>query len=165
MNLAESIPMICREFAKDGISFALAGGFAFSIHIIPRATTDIDFMIFTLSGLEQIKESLKSIFPDIIAHRNPLKGGIFNVWRFVALENDEETVIDILVSDDSDFAESALKRINFLEFNNQKIPVLSLEDIYVMKKKSTRYQDIHDCKMIEDIKGESLDRAYIEEWI
>jgi hypothetical protein len=141
MNLAESIPMICREFEKDGISFALAGGFAFSIHIIPRATTDIDFMIFTLSGLEQIKESLKNIFPDIIAHRNPLKGGTFNVWRFVALENDEETVIDILVSD------------------------VSIEDIYVMKKKSARHQDMHDCRMIEEVKGDKLDRIYITRWI
>lgn len=163
MNLAESITLICREFEKDRISFALAGGFAFSIHIIPRATTDIDFMIFTQSGLEQIEESLKRIFPDLIAHRSPLKGGTFNVWRFVGID-DEETVIDILVSDDSAFAESALKRIDFLEFNNQKIPVLSLEDIYIMKKKSTRYQDIHDCKMIDEVKGESLDRAYIEKW-
>jgi hypothetical protein len=164
MNLGDSISRICSAFKMDGISFALAGGFAFSIHIIPRATTDIDFMIFTRSDLGVIEKSLGEIFSHLISHREPIKGGEFKVWRFVGID-DEETVIDILVSDDEFFAESALKRINSLNFKNQEIPVLSLEDIYIMKKKSTRYQDIHDCKMIEEIKGESLDRAYIEKWI
>jgi hypothetical protein len=164
MNLAESLTLICREFEKEEISFALAGGFAFSIHIIPRATTDIDFMIFTQSGLEKIKKSLNSIFSHVVVHSEPIKGGTFNVWRFVGID-DEETVIDILVSDDSAFAESALKRINFLNYNDQEIPVLSIEDIYVMKKQSSRHQDMHDCRMIEDVKGDKLDRSYITRWI
>ena len=43
----------------------LAGGFAFSIHIIPRATTGIDFVIFTDNPLNKIEQSLKKKFCDI----------------------------------------------------------------------------------------------------
>ena len=60
--------------------------------------------------------------------------------------------------------EKRCRDISYLNYNNAKIPIVSIEDIYIMKKKSIRHQDIHDCKMIEEIQGESLDWSYIRQW-
>ena len=163
MRLDHSITRLAQVFEKDGIIFALAGGFAFSIHIIPRATTDIDFIVFTKDSLHLVEQSIKKVFPDLIAHKHPIKAGIFDVWRFVGIDN-EETIIDIMLSRDDVFAEKVVTRISYLNYNNAKIPIVSIEDIYIMKKKSIRHQDIHDCKMIEEIQGESLDWSYIRQW-
>jgi len=51
--------------------------------------------------------------------------------------------------------------MTYLEYNNTNIPILSIEDIYLMKKNSRRPQDISDCRMIEEIKKEKLDWNYI----
>ncbi len=153
---------IVKVFSNDGVTFALAGGFAFSIHIIPRATTDIDFVIFTDNSLKQIELSLEKVFHDIIRHSKPIKAGEFDVWRFVGI-NSEETTIDILIPVDPEFSRNAADRITYIDYKDSSIPVLSIEDIYIMKKKSARLQDMHDCKMIEEVRGESLDWKYIRE--
>ena len=162
MNLDSSLLEIVDEFKKDGIIFALAGGFAFSIHIIPRATVDIDFIIFTKDDKMKIESSLKKVFQNLVLHEIPIKAGNFEVWRFVGID-DEETVIDILISNDSRFSENAAARISYIEYKDTAIPVLSIEDIYLMKKNSLRPQDISDCRMIEEVKGESLDLDYIRD--
>lgn len=160
MNLDSTLVKIVNIFKEDNIIFALAGGFAFSIHIIPRATVDIDFVIFTDEDTSQIEKSLKKSFKELIRHKNPIKAGNFKVWRFVGIDG-EETIIDIMVCSDTKFKENAPVRISFLKFNDTEIPVLSVEDIYLMKKNSKRPQDISDCRMIEEVKKENLDWDYI----
>ncbi len=162
MNLDHSLIKVADAFKKDNIIFALAGGFAFSIHIIPRATVDIDFVIFTNDNKMQVESSLKKVFGSLIPHKNPIKAGNFEAWRFVGID-DEETVIDILISTDSKFSKNASERIVYLNYNNTTIPILSIEDIYLMKKNSTRPQDISDCRVIEAVKKENLDWDYIRQ--
>ena len=160
MNLDYSLIKVVDTFKKDDIIFALAGGFAFSIHIIPRATVNIDFVIFTEDNKMKIELSLKKAFNSLIPHKNPIKAGNFEVWRFVGID-EEEIIIDILKSNDRKFSENAAARISYLEYHNTSIPILSIEDIYLMKKNSLRPQDISDCRMIEEVKGASLDWNYI----
>ncbi len=160
MNLDSSLTKITNAFRNDNIIFALAGGFAFSIHIIPRATVDIDFVIFTNDNKIKIESSLKRLFSSLIPHKTPIKAGNFEVWRFIGID-DEETVIDILISTDSEFTKNAAERITYLEYNDTTIPILSIEDIYLMKKNSIRPQDISDCIMIKEVKKETLDWDYI----
>lgn len=162
MNLDYSLIKVVETFKKDDIIFALAGGFAFSIHIIPRATVDIDFVIFTEDNKIKIELSLKKVFNSLIPHKNMIKAGNFEVWRFVGID-EEEIIIDILKSNKRQFSENAAARISYLEYKNTSIPILSIEDIYLMKKNSLRPQDISDCRMIEEVKGASLDWNYIRE--
>lgn len=163
MTLDYRLTRIVETFINDNIIFALAGGFAFSIHIIPRATTDIDFVIFAPDSIHRVESSLKKLYQAVIPHPKPIKAGIFNVWRFIGID-DEENVIDILITDNTEFSENASKRINYIEYNSTKIPLLSIEDIYIMKKNSKRLQDINDCDMIEKVKGETLDWIYIKRY-
>jgi len=160
MNLDLTLTKIVNIFKEDNILFALAGGFAFSIHIIPRATVDIDFVIFTDENTSRIEKSLTKIFEDLIRHKNPIKAGNFEIWRFVGIDG-EETIIDIMVCSDNKFKENAPERISYLKYNDTEIPVLSIEDIYLMKKNSKRPQDIADCRMIEEVKKDTLDWNYI----
>jgi len=164
VNLDESLTRVINAFKQDNIVFALAGGFAFSIHVIPRATVDIDFVIFSIDNLVKIEKSLKKVYGTLIPHRNPIKAGDFEVWRFIGIDN-EETIIDILITINSEFTENAARRVTLLDYNNTNIPVLSIEDIYIMKKKSIRFQDINDCEMIEKVKGKILDWNYIRSFI
>lgn len=160
MNLDQTLLKVVNAFKEDDILFALAGGFAFSIHIIPRATVDIDFVIFTGEDTKQIELSLKKVFKNLIPHKESIKAGSFEVWRFIGID-DEETIIDILISGNPEFTKNAAGRMTYLEYNNTNIPILSVEDIYLMKKNSTRPQDISDCRMIEEVKKDNLDWNYI----
>lgn len=89
MSLESTLVKVVNRLTDDGIIFALAGGFAYSIHIIPRATVGIDFVIFTENDTLRIKQSLEKIFDSLILHKNPIKAGNFDIWRFIGI-NDEE---------------------------------------------------------------------------
>jgi pyruvate/2-oxoglutarate/acetoin dehydrogenase E1 component len=152
-----------RALNRAGVRYALAGGFAFSIRAVPRSTVDIDFLILTPEDKESLIQALKKEYKTLIVHDKPMAAGAFEIFRLVAVD-EYETIIDLLSPGPAEFIRSALYRADKIPFQGEDIPVLTIDDIYVMKKGSCRHQDIHDCEVIETIMMDGLDMDYIKKW-
>lgn len=66
--LAEAVADLLADFNRRSVQYALAGGWAFSALIEPRATTDIDVLILLdRPSSESIHSLLAPLFESLIA--------------------------------------------------------------------------------------------------
>ena len=132
-DLAGTLAELLAELDHRNVLYALAGGWAFSALVEPRATTDIDLLILLDSPSQQGIQSLVSpIFTSIIVHPRPMKLKGVSIWRCLGLRNQQEVVLDFLLAD-SDFLKSALARQRQIFLGGQQVAVLALEDLMLMK--------------------------------
>ena len=63
---------LITDFNRRGVAYALAGGWAYSALVEPRATTDIDLLILLdPPSREEIQALFSSLFDSTIIHPNP----------------------------------------------------------------------------------------------
>jgi len=164
MNLEEKLVSVVTSLSDANLACALAGGFAYGIHIIPRATTDIDLIVVSTAEVERIEDALHRAFDKLIPHREPMAAGSVSIRRFVGFDDEQETIVDFIIPSNHDFGVNILQRSVPLPFRGVDIPVVSLEDLYLLKKLSIRLQDRSDCEMMLKIKGPLMDWPYIDRW-
>ncbi len=141
----------------------LAGGWAFSALVAPRATSDIDILILLdPPSRETIQFLLSSVFTSTIIHSAPMKFRGISIWRCTGIRENQETVVDLLLAD-SDFLQSALARKRQISFGGQNLCVVTLEDLMLMKMMAGRLQDRADLERIAQAELQ-VDQAYIEQW-
>ncbi|HSV95487.1 MAG TPA: nucleotidyl transferase AbiEii/AbiGii toxin family protein [Spirochaetota bacterium] len=164
MILEERLIAVITSLGDANLPCALAGGFAYGIHIIPRATTDIDLIVVSTAEVERIEGALHRAFEKLIPHRESVAAGSVSIRRFVGFDDGQETIVDFIIPSNHDFGVNILQRSVPLPFGGVDIPVVSLEDLYLLKKLSMRLQDLSDCEMMLRIKGSDMDWQYIDEW-
>lgn len=164
MILEERLIAVVTSLGDANLPCALAGGFAYGIHIIPRATTDIDLIVVSTAEVERIEDALHRAFEKLIPHREFMAAGGVSIRRFVGFDDEQETIVDFIIPANHDFGVTILQRSVPLPFRGVDIPVVSLEDLYLLKKLSIRLQDLSDCEMIMKIKGSQMDWPYIDKW-
>ncbi|MDF0651359.1 MAG: hypothetical protein P0121_07815 [Nitrospira sp.] len=164
-DLADTLAKLLVELDRRNVLYALAGGWAFSALVEPRATTDIDLLILLDSPSQQRIQSLVSqVFTSIIVHPRPMKLKGLSIWRCTGLHNTHEVVVDFLLAD-SEFLKSALARRRQIFLGSQQIATLALEDLMLMKMIADRLQDQADLEKIEMNKTQlQIDWSYIEQW-
>jgi len=164
-GLAETLIELLAEFDRKNVSYALAGGWAFSALVEPRATTDIDLLILLDSPSQEVIQSLVApIFPSAIVHPAPMKLKGVSIWRCTGIRNKQEIIVDFLLAD-SAFLRSALARRQRITLGTQEVAMLALEDLMLMKMVAGRLQDLADLEKIEQNKERlSIDLSYIEQW-
>lgn len=163
--LAEALADILREFDRRGVQYALAGGMAFSALVEPRATTDIDVLILLdPPSRESIQSLLASVFESLIVHPAPMVLQGISMWRAVGVHRREEVVVDFLLAN-SVFLRSALARKQQITLGAQRVSVLTLEDLVLMKMLAGRLQDQADLEKIGARKSDlHIDWAYVDRW-
>ena len=147
---------VLKALREKRVSFAIAGGWAVSLHGAVRGTVDLDIVV-TLSeeNLSRAEQALSQIGLDPRPPLNPrdiiqfreeyIKNRNMLAWRFVNPYNPAE-IVDILILEDL----RNLKK-TYLKVGAQKIPVITISDLIKMKKKSKRPQDLEDVKALERI--------------
>lgn len=147
---------LTSAFDREGVRYALVGGFAVALHGAPRGTIDVDCIIrHTEADFEACERALRTIglqprLPvtakevfkfreEYIQRRNLI------AWSFVNDSNPVE-VVDIIITHDLAAHKTITKR-----FLLGKIHVLALDDLIQMKKASGRPQDLEDVKTLEAI--------------
>ncbi|MBK9945987.1 MAG: hypothetical protein IPP12_02205 [Nitrospira sp.] len=67
--LAQSLSTLITDFNRRGIQYALAGGWAYSALVEPRATTDIDILLLLEQpSRDRLQSLLSSLFDSTIVH-------------------------------------------------------------------------------------------------
>jgi hypothetical protein len=163
--LVQTLIALITEFNQRGFNYALAGGWAYSALVEPRATTDIDLLILVeRPSRESIHAMLSPLFDSTVVHPAPMVFRGISVWRCVGICRDREMVIDLLLAD-SEYLRTALARRRIVAFDALQMPILTIEDLIVLKTWAGRLQDQADLEKIRARQDElHVDWNYVEEW-
>lgn len=163
--LAGSLADLAAQLNRRRVEYALAGGWAYSALVEPRATTDIDLLIFVETpSPDAIQSLLSPIFSSLVVHAAPMRFRGVSIWRAVGIRHDREVVVDLLLAD-SPFLRTALGRRQTVTFGDSQVAILTVEDLMLLKMLAGRLQDRADLEKIEARKADlAVDWAYIEDW-
>lgn len=150
MDLHPDFRDLLVEFVRCGVRFVLLGGYAVGIHAKPRATKDLDLLV---SGEG---DNLKRVATALVAFGAPA-----HVTAAVEKMAPTEVVylgvppvrIDILRRADGVDTEQVLERADFVQMDELRVPVISLEDLIANKRAAARPQDLADVALLEKIVG------------
>ena len=92
--LVRTFSDLITDFNRRGVTYALAGGWAYSALVEPRATTDIDLLILLdPPSREHIQALVSSLFDCTIIHPSPMVFQGISIWRLVGIRSGQEVVI------------------------------------------------------------------------
>jgi hypothetical protein len=163
--------LLARLIAKleaASVPHMLTGSYASSVHSIPRATRDIDIVIFP--NHEQLTAFVRSL-PSSEYHvdtddaLNALKRRLqFNVIDYAT-----GWKVDFIIPPFTDFNMEEFERRRTVELGGIIICVASAEDIVIAKMLWARSGEsalqIRDAAAVVSAQGSNLDRPYIEGWV
>ena len=163
--LAQSLSTLITDFNRRSLQYALAGGWAYSALVEPRATTDIDILLLLEQpSRDQLQLLLSSLFDSIIVHPTAMVFRGVSIWRCVGILNNQEVVIDLLLAD-SEYLRTALARRRKILFHTLSVPIVTVEDLILLKTLAGRLQDQADLEKIKIRQDElRVDWAYVVEW-
>jgi hypothetical protein len=163
--LVQALSTLIAEFNRRGLHYALAGGWAYSALVEPRATTDIDLlMLIEQPTRESIQSLLSSQFDSTVVHPAPMVFQGISIWRCVGIRGGQDVVVDILLAD-SEYLKIALSRRRTVVFGDLNIPILTIEDLIVLKTLAGRLQDQADLEKIRARQDElHVDWSYVDGW-
>jgi hypothetical protein len=168
MSALEVFRRITAALDQAGIPYMLTGSFASAYYGAPRSTQDIDLVIeATPAQLRAFVQSLPSgeyyanLTAALEAHK---RQSLFNVidlatgWK-----------IDLIIRKSRGFSEEEFRRRQQVTLQDLRLFVASAEDIVIAKlewsKLAQSQRQIEDVAAIVRMRGESLDRSYLEKWI
>jgi hypothetical protein len=163
--LIHALSDLITEFNRRGVAYALAGGWAYSALVEPRATTDIDLLILLDQPSRDTLHSLVSpLFDSTVIHPAPMVFRGLSIWRIVGIRRDQEILIDLLLAD-SVYLQTALGRARTVPLGALSVPVLTLEDLIILKTLAGRLQDRADLEKIHQREADlDVDWAYVKRW-
>lgn len=163
--LVQALSTLIANFNQRELLYALAGGWAYSALVEPRATTDIDLLLLVERPSRETLHSLLSPqFDSLVVHPAPMVFHGISIWRTVGISGGQEVVVDILLAD-SEYLQMALGRRRMVEFDSLQVPILAIEDLILLKTIAGRLQDQADLEKIgarQDDLG--IDWRYVETW-
>ncbi|MEI8015622.1 MAG: hypothetical protein WCH20_12395 [Nitrospira sp.] len=163
--LVHALSDLVTEFNRRGVSYALAGGWAYSALVEPRATTDIDLLILLEQpSREHLQALVSALFDSTVIHPAPMVFQGISIWRIVGIRSDQEVIVDLLLAD-SEYLRTALARTRPVPFGALLVPILTLEDLVILKTLAGRLQDRADLEKIRAHQADlHIDWAYVDHW-
>ncbi len=163
--LVQALSKLITDFNRRGIQYALAGGWAYSALVEPRATTDIDILLLLEQpSRERLQSLFFSLFDSTIVHPAAMVFHGISIWRCVGILKSQEVVIDLLLAD-SEYLRTALARRQRIMLDDLPVSILTVEDLIVLKMLAGRLQDQADLEKIKIRQGElRVDWSYVGEW-
>jgi hypothetical protein len=163
--LVQTFSDLITEFNRRGVAYALAGGWAYSALVEPRATTDIDLLILLEPpSRDQVQTLVSSLFDSTVIHPAPMVFQGISIWRIVGIRSHQEVIVDFLLAD-SNYLHIALERRRSVAFGALQVPMLAIEDLIILKMVAGRLQDRADLEKIRARQADlQVDWTYVERW-
>jgi hypothetical protein len=145
----QQLPEDFKEFIQclnsNKVKYLLIGGWAVGLHGHPRATKDIDFLIFidnnNLKNLEKAFNSFSAPPVDIDYLRK--KGNVIRIGV-------SPIQIDIINEADGIDIEDCYSRREIIIVEDIEIPIISKADLITNKKSTGRQADLGDVEKLSD---------------
>jgi predicted nucleotidyltransferase len=170
MEIAEDLKILlkkaCSELRKNNLQFCLAGGWAVSMIGITRTTMDIDILIVLDENIKRkVVSILENSFNLIQSHEKEMELKNITIWRnIVSLKGKKEPYMLDLLKADSDYLKAVIERRIEIDYEGTIIPIISIEDLIVIKLASFRKQDQVDIENLIQ-SGAGIDWGYLESTI
>ena len=162
--LIATLSDVIRSLNAKGADYALAGGLAYSAWVEPRATTDVDLVILLdRPSPEKLAALFPSVFESLIPHPAPMKLKSVSVWRVAGVRQGKDFILDLLLAD-SEFLGQALARKQTITFHGLALPIITLEDLILLKAIAGRLQDLADLERIRERSDLQVDWDYVRMW-
>ena len=158
---AELAVDVSECLGRAGIRHAVGGALALGFHAEPRGTLDVDMNVFvTADQPEAVLQALADhgIPFDSAEARETIgtRGDLFLEHRGCRLD---------LFFNSVPFQEAASRRVQHVDLLGRSVPILSAEDLVVLKLLFNRHKDIVDIERIMETSTKALDHAYIRRWL
>ncbi len=148
---------VVKSLKKHQVDFTVVGGYAVALHGAVRGTIDLDLCIalnekaFTQTEKALLEIGLVSRLPvsakEVFQFREEyIKNRNLIAWSFYDSTNPAH-LVDIIITDDSRKMETVNKSIH-----GRSVPIISINALIKMKKRSNREQDIQDIQALENLK-------------
>lgn len=152
------------ELQKSGVTYLVVGGVAVNLYGYSRFTGDIDILLTldsaNLSKMEKVMKRLGYVerlpvrlheLKDKKMVKKWLKEKGMTAYTFISAKK-PQLDIDILAGYSLDFKKFYKKR-TIMKVWGIRLPVISFNDLIVMKKKAGREQDLLDLKALLELKS------------
>jgi hypothetical protein len=135
------------EFLKllndHNVEYLLVGGFAVAVHGYPRATADMDVWIRRRRlNAERLVESLREFGFD----HDELVPELFLESQRIIRMGEAPLRIEILTEIDGVEFEQCAERSEIVTVGEERVPVISLNDLKINKRASGRAKDLDDLE-------------------
>lgn len=155
---------VVRSLNERGASYALAGGLAYGALVEPRATTDVDLLVLIENPTQEKVGSLFSgVFDTVVPHSEPMAFKQLSMWRLVGIRGEREVIVDLLLAQ-SDFHRKVLQRKRTVGFLGLMLPIVTIEDLVLLKAMAGRLQDLADLERVKQRPDLQIDWDYVQSW-
>jgi hypothetical protein len=148
MDLVMALTALTKAARERGETPLLAGGFAYGVHVEPRATVDIDLIIVAAAVADSIEAAMRDVFDSVYVNQRTLDYRRVRVRRYLGITAGEETVVDLLEPVNAAFSSHMAERAMPIDFKGVRLAVISREDLYLLKSASEREQDRLDARRL-----------------
>lgn len=164
LYLDEKIVALEHALLAANLPHAFGGANAFAYYGTPRATVDIDVNVFVEAEragdvLDELAKLGASLGPDV---RPQIEAQIARDGQ--ARVHWERTPIDLFFAYDP-LHESTMARRRRVDFGEDRIHILSAEDLMVYKVVFDREKDWRDIAEMLHAADQAFDFAYVREWL
>ncbi|MCU0285833.1 MAG: nucleotidyltransferase [Acidobacteria bacterium] len=157
---------LCSELNATKIPYCVAGGFAVGMWGPPRGTSDIDIVIMLNENDRKFMTNfLNNHFKLVQSHDHDMIFRTIHIWRHILKGENENSIFPLdMILCNNDYLKKVIERKIEIVYKNVSIPVISLEDLVILKCISRRDIDKFDIENIIN-SGNPIDWVYMKEMI
>jgi predicted nucleotidyltransferase len=146
-QLPEEFKDFIKCLNKNNVKYLLIGGWAVGIYGHPKATKDIDFLLFNdKDNMIQIKKAFCDFFSPTLNLDDLEK---FKEEGQIIRIGSSPTMIELLNKASGIKIEDYYKRRKTINIDGINIDIIAIEDLIINKKAAGRSNDIADVEKIE----------------
>ena len=162
MNKAD-LAKILAAFKHLDVPFVLAGGHAVAAWGMVRSTRDIDFLVDVRGdSAEKLAAELRLAGFKAVLRKGDELDPIRGVIRVESLDSSAAEPVDIVLGI-RHMPQGIFERSSSLQFLGHRVPVISPEDLIVLKCLAGGPIDLEDARSILEIMKGKLDDEYLEQ--
>lgn len=151
-TLLEEFTALTGEFNRLAIDYAVCGGWAMSIHGLPRATIDIDLMIRS-ADLEKAWNIARQLGYDV--EGLPLHFDLVEIRRISKIDQETKILLTIDFLLVTKGLETIWNERQLIEWENGGIWTVSRKGLIELKTLAGRAQDLVDIEKLSEEMDES----------
>lgn len=169
MGQRDILTDIAKALDVFHISYFLSGSFASSYYGYPRATHDIDLVVYIEHADDRpLLSAMRSLGETYLMDTQMIGNALLHKSLFDILHVESGIKVDFWISKETPFAASCFQRKQKIRINKQDVSIISAEDLLLFKlvwyTKGESERQKRDAAGVWHIQGKKLDKRYLSFW-